>query len=138
MPFSFSLTRSTLEIFFQAPLSFRLAHPFYVIRRKFVLTKICKDLLIDYKEYVRLTSGQVFSKFNKEEVIENLMQIGQLNENEKHLSLAELLKKLRQFERTRYFACWNESSSLNNHSHFLVTKNVMYDKASFLTNDKIT
>ena len=85
---------------------------------------------------MRLTSDQEFSKFTKEEVIEKLLEIGELNKSEELLSLEELLKKLKQLERTRYFSCWHDSSSLNNHSHLLVTINVMYDTACFLTDDE--
>ena len=34
-------------------------------QKKKLLTKIRKDLLIDHKEYMRLTSDQEFSKFTK-------------------------------------------------------------------------
>ena len=73
-----------------------------ILGRKFALTK---DLLINHKEYMRLTSDQEFSKFTKEEVTEKLLEIGELNESEELLSFKELLKKLKQVERTRYFAC---------------------------------
>ena len=109
-----------------------------ILGRKFALTKIREDLLINHKEYMRLTSDQEFSKFTKEEVIEKLLDDGELDESEKLLSLKKLLKKLKQLERTRYFACWHDSSSLNNHSHLLVTINVMYDTACFLTDVNIT
>ena len=85
---------------------------------------------------MRLTSDQNFSKFTKEEAIEKLLENGELDESEELLSLEELLKKLKQLEHTRYFACWHDSSSLNNHSHLLVTINVMYDTACFLTDDE--
>ena len=65
------------------------------------------------------------------------MEKGRLNESEELLSLEELLKKLKQLERTRYFACWHDSSSLNNRSHLLVTVNViMYHTPCFLTDDE--
>ena len=54
---------------------------------------------------MRLTSDQEFLKFTKEEVTEKLLEIGELNESEELLSFKELLKKLKQLERTRYFAC---------------------------------
>ena len=85
---------------------------------------------------MRLTSDQEFSKFTKEKVIEKLLEIGELNESEELLSLEQLLKKLKQLERTQYFACWHDSSSLNNHSHLLVTINIMHDTACFLTDDQ--
>ena len=98
-----------------------------ILRRKFALTEIRKDLL---------ASDQEFSKFTKEQVIEKLLEIGELNESEELLRLKELLKKLKQLERTRYSACCRDSSSFNNHSHLLVTKKAMYDTACFLKDDK--
>ena len=64
------------------------------------------------------------------------MDIGELNESEELLSLDELLKELKQLEHTRYFLCWHDTSSLNNHSHLIVTINVMCDTACFLRNDE--
>ena len=98
-----------------------------ILRRKFPLTEIREDLL---------ASDQEFSKFTKEEVIEKLLQTAELNESEELLSLKELLKKLKQLERTRYSACCHDNSSFNNHSHLLFTKKAMYDTACFLTHDK--
>ena len=61
-----------------------------ILGRKFALTKIRKDLLINHKEYMRLARDQEFSKFTKEEVIEKLLEIGELNKSEELLSLEEL------------------------------------------------
>ena len=36
-----------------------------IVKRKLALTKICQDLFIDHKEYMRLASDQEFSKFTK-------------------------------------------------------------------------
>ena len=85
---------------------------------------------------MRLTSDQEFSKFTKEEVTEKLQENGELNESEELLSLEELSEKLKQLKRTRYFTCWHDSSSLNNHRHLLITITVMYDTACFLTDDE--
>ena len=49
-----------------------------ILRRKFPLTEIHKDLL---------ASDQEFSKFTKEEVIEKLLETAELNESEELLSL---------------------------------------------------
>ena len=84
---------------------------------------------------MRLTSDQEFSKFTKEKLIEKLLENGELNETEELLSLEELLKKLKQLACTRYFAYWHVCL-LNNHSHLLVTINVMYDAARFLMDDE--
>ena len=39
-------------------------------------------------------------------------------------------------ERTRYFAFWHDGSSIGNHSHLLITVNVLYDPASFLSDEQ--
>ena len=98
-----------------------------ILRKKVPLTEIRKGLL---------ASDQEFSKFTKEEVIEKLLETGELNESEELLSLKELSKKLKQLERTRYSACCHDNSSFNNPSHLLVTKKAMYDTACFLTHNK--
>ena len=77
---------------------------------------------------------QEFLKFTKE-VIEKLLENGKLNESEELPSWEELLKKLKQLERTR-FAYWHDSSSLNNRSHLLVPLNVMCDTTCFVTDDE--
>ena len=85
---------------------------------------------------MRLASDQEFSKFTKEEVIEKLLEIGELNQSEELLNLKKLSKKLKQLERTRYFACCHDSSSSNNHRHLLTTIKSMYDAAWLFTDDK--
>ena len=39
-------------------------------------------------------------------------------------------------ERTRYFTFWHDGSTIGNHSHLLITVNVLYDPASFLSDDE--
>ena len=63
-----------------------------ILRRKLARTKIRVDLFLDYKEYMRLTSDQEFSKFTKEEIIEKLLENDELNKSEELLSLEELKK----------------------------------------------
>ena len=61
-----------------------------ILGKKFTLKKIRKDLLINHKQQMRLASDQVFSKFTKEEVIEKLLDTGELNESEELLSFKKL------------------------------------------------
>ena len=93
--------------------------------RKFPLKEIRHDLLNEHKEFMRLTTDDEFSKFSNSKVKEKLLQYGEFNECEKLLTSEELLNKLKRLERTRYFACWHDGSSLNHHSHLLVTINIM-------------
>ena len=39
-------------------------------------------------------------------------------------------------KRTRYFAFWDDGSTTGNHSHLLITVNVLYDPASFLSDEE--
>ena len=39
-------------------------------------------------------------------------------------------------ERTRCFAFWYDGSTIGNHSHLLITVNVLYDPASFLSDEE--
>ena len=48
-----------------------IAEEISILARKFALTKICKDLLINQKVYMRITSDQEYSKFAKEELMKN-------------------------------------------------------------------
>ena len=48
----------------------------------------------------------------------------------------EKVTKVKKFERTRYLACWHYGSSVGNHSHLLVTADVLYNTASFLSDNE--
>ena len=39
-------------------------------------------------------------------------------------------------DRTRYFAFWHDGSTIGNHRHLLITGNVLYDPASFLSDEE--
>ena len=95
--------------------------------RKFSLIQIRKDLLQKYSHYMRLTTGEEFSKMAKK-ILSNIGEFD-VKENEK-------VRKVKKFERTRYLACWHDGSSVGNHSHLLVTVNVLYDTASFLSDSE--
>ena len=43
---------------------------------------------------------------------------------------------VKKIERTRYLVCWHDGSSMGNHSRLLVTVNVLYDTASFLSDNE--
>ena len=107
-----------------------------VFGRKFSLIQICKDLLQKHSHYMRLTTNEEFSKMEKKDLIEVLKNIGEFDAKENEKSFEDLLAKVKKFERTRYFACWHDGSSVGNHSHLFVTVNVLYDTASFLSDNE--
>ena len=39
-------------------------------------------------------------------------------------------------DRTRYFVFWHDGSTIGNHRHLLITGNVLYDPASFLSDEE--
>ena len=104
--------------------------------RKFSLIQICKDLLQKHSHYMRLTTNEEFSKMEKKDLIEVLKNIGEFDAKENEKSFEDLLAKVKKFERTRYFACWHDGSSVGNHNHLFVTVNVLYDTASFLSDNE--
>ena len=67
--------------------------------RKFSLIQIRKDLLQKHSYYMRLTTGEEFSKMEKKDLIKILKNIGEFDvkENKK-------VRKVKKFERTRYLA----------------------------------
>ena len=98
--------------------------------RKFSLIQIRKDLLQKHSDYMRLTTDEEFSKMEKKDLIEILKNIGEFDAKGNEKSFKDLLTKVKKFERTRYLACWHDDSSVGNHSHLLVTVNVLYDTVS--------
>ena len=104
--------------------------------RKFSLIQIRKDLLQKHSHDMRLTTDEEFSKMEKNDLIEILKNIGELDVKENQKRFEDLLKKVKKFERTRYLVCWHDGSSVGNHSHLLVTVYVLYDTVSFLSDNE--
>ena len=98
--------------------------------RKFRLIQIREDLLQKQSHNMRLTTDEEFSKMEKKDLIEILKNIGEFDAKGNEKSFKDLLTKVKKFERTRYLACWHDDSSVGNHSHLLVTVNVLYDTVS--------
>ena len=63
-----------------------------------------------------------------------IKNLGKFSDNNE--TLEELLIKLKKMERTRCFAFWYDGSTIGNHSHLLITVNVLYDPASFLSDEE--
>ena len=74
---------------------------------------------------MRLTTDEEFLKMEKKDLIEILKNIGEFDTKENEKNFEDLLAKVTKFERTRYLACWHDGSSVGNHSHLLVTVNVL-------------
>ena len=77
---------------------------------------------------MRLTTDEEF------EVQRKLKNLGEFSDNSE--TLDELLIKLKKMDRTRYFAFWHDVSIIGNHRHLLITGNVLYDPASFLSDEE--
>ena len=102
--------------------------------RKFPLEDIRKNLLIRHTKYMRLTTDEEFSNMELSEVQQKLTNLREFSDNDE--TLEELLIKLQKMERTRYFAFWHDGSTIGNHSHLLITVNVLYDPAFFLSDEE--
>ena len=83
---------------------------------------------------MRLRTDEEFSNMELSEVQQKLTNLGEFSDNSE--TLEELLIKLKKMERTRYFAFWHDGSTIGNHSHLLITVNVLYDPASFLSDEE--
>ena len=83
---------------------------------------------------MHLTTDEEFANMDLNEVQQKLRNLGEFSDNSE--TLEELLIKLKKMERTRYFAFWHDGSTIGNHSHLLVTVNVLYDPASFLSDEE--
>ena len=102
--------------------------------RKFPLKDIRKNLLIRHTRYMCLTTDEEFANVELNYVQKKKKNLGKFSDNNE--TLEELLIKLKKMERTRYFAFWYDGSTTGNHSHLLITVNVLYDPASFLSNEE--
>ena len=68
--------------------------------------------------------------------MEILKNNGEFNTKGKEKSFEDLLTKVKKFERTRCLACWPDCSAVANNSCLLATGNVLYNTASFLSDNK--
>ena len=68
--------------------------------------------------------------------MEILKNNGEFNTKGKEKSFEDLLTKVKKFERTRCLAFWPDCSAVANNSRLLATVNVLYNTASFLSDNK--
>ena len=90
-------------------------HPLLEIRRKF---------LEKQEPYMRLNTDEYFDNLQEHELTERLNIIGEFDKNE---DLDTMKRKLKFFERSRHLQIWHDGSSVANHSHIMLSVNVLYD-----------
>ena len=91
-------------------------------------------MLKKQEEYLRIKPDEFYDSMNHSTLLEELRRINVSFDH--NCPIREQIHKLKQFNRKRNLACWHDSSSVSNASHFLVTINTLYDPAIFLTNQE--
>ena len=82
------------------------------------------------KDFLRIKPDMFYTSLEEEELIK---EFERLNEKIPSTAGGAVLKK---FHRTRTLACWHDSSSISNSSHFMVMFSTIYDPAIFYTDEE--
>ena len=98
---------------------------FSVYGRKMQLLDIRKEMLKKHKEFLRLRNDEEYGQMIREIIIDGLIRINEFSIGLIDATREVLLNKLVSFERTRHLMFWHDGSSLDNHSHILMTVGVM-------------
>ena len=84
---------------------------------------------------MRLTTDEEFANMELNEVQQNFKSYGEFSDNSEW-NFWRALDKAKKKERACYFALWHDGSTIGNYSHLLITVNVLYDPASFLSDEE--
>ena len=82
------------------------------------------------RDFLRIKPDIFYDSFNTEELAKEFERIS----NELPTTSGGAI--LKKFHRTRTLACWHDSSSISNSSHFMVMFNTLYDPAIFYTDEE--
>ena len=104
--------------------------------RKMDLLDIRKNMLKKQEKYMKLRTDDELSLLTKDDILQELSQINELAPDDFSKDNLFLLKKLKNFERTRHLMMWHDGSTLSSHSYLLMMVSIMYDRAVFLTNEE--
>ena len=86
------------------------------------------------KPYLRFLPNEFYENASKNEIKFEYDRLQmRMDESKEELDLVNELKRL---QRTRTLACWHDTSSISNASHFLVLINCVYAEAVFYTHDE--
>ena len=103
--------------------------PFHLIR---------ESLLKRHQHFMRLRQDEEYLQMSRNYIISDLKRINEYEDFDGDFDgdTPLLLNRLKQFERKRHLAVWHDTAPISNHSHLLITVNVVYDPAIFLTDDE--
>ena len=107
---------------------------FSVFGRKISFNNLRIKLFKKFKQFMRLNSDLYFENLSESELIERLINIDELGESDRNITLMK--ETLKKFERTRHLQIWHDGSTLSNHGHILFCINQLYDPAVFYTNSE--
>ena len=110
-----------------------LKKQFTVEGRKQLLIDIRKHTLKLHEKYMRLRNDSFYDDLTLQSASQLLKDLNEFKEGD---SLDEMKMRLKKMERTRHITMWHDASTLANHGHVVFTVNMLYDKASFYTNEE--
>ena len=76
---------------------------------------------------MKLRTDDELSLLTKDDILQELSQINELAPDDFSKDNLFLLKKLKNFERTRHLMMWHDGSTLSSHSYLLMMVSIMYD-----------
>ena len=97
------------------------------------MTEIRKKMFQDHNPYMRLRSDADFGKLTREELTDELHDLGEHDPIFTECSTTMLKELRKKLERTRHLMFWHDGSMLANHSHVLMTVSAMYNPAVYIT-----
>ena len=105
---------------------------FEVSGRKIPLLDIRKKHY-ENKHFYRLFSEQQIKEMDRCAIIEELIRINEFNGDDSFISTDLLKEKFSKFNSTRHIQFWHDGSCISNHSHLMITVNILYDSAIHIT-----
>ena len=82
---------------------------------------------------MRLRSDKDFEKLTREELTDELHDLGEHEPIFTEYSKTTLKEFRKKLECTRHLIFWHDGSVLENHNHILMTVSAMYDPAVYIT-----
>ena len=85
---------------------------------------------------MELKTDDELSLLTKDDMLQELSQINELSPDDFSKDNLFLLKKLKNFERTRLLMIWHDGFTLSSHICLLIMVSIMYDRDGFLRNEE--
>ena len=91
-----------------------------------------KLTLLEKKEkFASKISDDVFDNMDRENIIENLQKLNEVQSSGLNLETNYLRHRLQSLERTKHLMCWHDGSTVGGRRYIVVTISVMFDMAVF-------